>query len=42
MAKKPDNYDRMSPEDRALWDYINAGDEFVDGGAAQYQTGYPL
>lgn len=42
MAKKPDNYDRMSPEDRALWDYINAGNEFVDGGAAQYQTGAPL
>jgi hypothetical protein len=42
MAKKPDNYDRMSPEDRALWDYINAGNEFVDGGAAQYQTGNPL
>lgn len=42
MAKKPDNYDRMSPEDRALWDYINAGDEFVGGGAAQYQTGNPL
>ena len=42
MARKPDNYDRMSPEDRALWDYINAGNEFVDGGAAQYQTGNPL
>ncbi|HEY9664445.1 MAG TPA: hypothetical protein V6C65_38865 [Allocoleopsis sp.] len=35
--KRPYNYASMSPEDRALWDYLNAGNEFTDGGAAQYQ-----
>ena len=42
MAKRPPNYDQMSWEDKALWDYMNAGDEFVAGGAPVYQAGTPL
>jgi hypothetical protein len=37
MAKRPYNYASMSPEDRALWDYLNAGNEFTDAGPVQYQ-----
>jgi hypothetical protein len=38
MAKQyPPNWNKMSHEDRALWEYLNAGDEFVNEGAPQYQ-----
>lgn len=36
-TKLPPNWERMSHEDRALWQYINAGDEFVNEGAPEYQ-----
>jgi hypothetical protein len=42
MARKPANYDYMSPEERALWDFENAGNEFIEGGAPVYQTGSAL
>jgi len=37
MAMKPANWNQMTPEDKALWEYLNAGDEFVNEGAPQYQ-----
>jgi hypothetical protein len=36
MATKPANWNKMSPEDRALWEYLNAGEEFTQGGAPEY------
>lgn len=32
----------MSAEDKALQDYLNAGNEFIDEGAAVYEAGTPL
>jgi hypothetical protein len=32
----------MSAEDKALQEYLNAGKEFVDGGAAVFEAGTPL
>jgi hypothetical protein len=42
MKKKPDNYMYMSPEDKALFDYINAGEEFIAEGPAEYEVGSQL
>jgi len=42
MAQKPANYNQMSPEDQAMWDYRNAGEEFVAGGPAVFNQGVPL
>ena len=42
MAQRPSNYNRMSPEDKALWDYINEGENFKEGGAAQFNVGKAL
>lgn len=36
------NSPAMSPEEKALQDYLNAGNEFIDGGAAKYEAGTPL
>ena len=36
-TQKPANWNQMSPEDQAQWLYLNAGEDFVAGGPAQYQ-----
>jgi hypothetical protein len=42
MAKRPDNWNQMSPEDQAIWDYLNAGDEFIAGGVPEFTIGDSL
>jgi hypothetical protein len=42
MAKKKTYMGGMSAEERAVIDYQNAGQDFIDGGAAEYQKGDDL